>query len=85
MGARATWNWRITPRTTAIISSTWYETTPSLLDRTDILTDNSVSVERRLRRTVTGIVRYGTLSRNSQDASAEYQRNLLSLALRATF
>ena len=85
LSADISWRWRFMPRTTAILSTTWYETNPSVTDRTDRLMSNSLSVERRIRRTVTGIISYGTLKRDSEVESAEYERNLVSMALRAEF
>lgn len=85
LGATLTWRWRFMPRTTAVLDTTWYETEPRGTNRTDTLTDAGVSIERRLSQSVTGIVGYGKLTRSSDVPTSEYERNLISLIVRAQF
>ncbi|MGD8570573.1 MAG: TIGR03016 family PEP-CTERM system-associated outer membrane protein, partial [Gammaproteobacteria bacterium] len=85
LGATLTWRWRFMPRTSAVLNTTWYETEPRGSNRTDTLTDAGVSIERQLSRSVTGSLGYGKLTRNSDVPTAEYERNLISLVIRAQF
>ena len=84
-GAVLDWRWRFLARTSAIFNAQWYRQDYRASERVDKTSRAELSVERLIRRTLTGVISYGWLDRRSNQEEFQYDRNLISIGIRAEF
>ncbi|MFP4560970.1 MAG: TIGR03016 family PEP-CTERM system-associated outer membrane protein [Thiohalorhabdus sp.] len=85
-GAGTGWTWRIAPRTRAITRLSWdHHDLAFQGDRKDDVWRFGVRLARELRRQLTTSVDYQYLRRDSNQSSAEYRQNSVTLLLRKVF
>ena len=79
------WRYRILSRTTMILSSKAFSQTFRGIDREDNLKAWSLSVERRIRRKITGQIGYNVIDRTSNVPTAEYLRHVVNAGVKIEF
>ncbi|MCI0505897.1 MAG: TIGR03016 family PEP-CTERM system-associated outer membrane protein [Gammaproteobacteria bacterium] len=85
LGAGLDWRWRIFTRTSVVLDAQWYRQDYRGSERADKTTQSELSLERQIQRTLTGVIAYGWLDRNSNEEEFQYDRNLVSIGVRAEF
>ncbi|HEY5603058.1 MAG TPA: TIGR03016 family PEP-CTERM system-associated outer membrane protein, partial [Gammaproteobacteria bacterium] len=85
MGATLDWRWRIFTRTSVLFNAEWYRQEPRATEIVDKTSQAELSIERLIRPALTGVIAYGWLKRDSTEPTSEYDRNLLSIGIRAAF
>jgi hypothetical protein len=68
-----------------VLDAQWYRQDYRGSERADKTTQSELSLERQIRRTLIGVIAYGWLDRNSNEEEFQYDRNLVSIGVRAEF
>jgi len=84
-GALFNWRYRIFKRTTVNLSSKVFNQTYRGTDREDNLRALGLSIERRIRRKITGQIGYDVANRDSNIPTERYLRHLASVGVKMEF
>ena len=85
LGSILDWRWNFQARTSMVLNAQWYQQKYTNMDRVDKTSRANLSLERRIFRSMTGVISYGWLNRGSTDEAVQYDRNLISIGIQAEF
>ncbi len=84
-GAYGSVNWRISARTTAILSGSWINRKYRTGTDEDDIYNVRAYITHLLRKNLTGLIGYGYLERDSNIAGSDYKQNAGRISLRWTY